>query len=101
MFIEKLATRAVVLQYLPDSYVYIWNYYVLLLEKNVDVTFALRRDEVVKYEPDISQMVQRWPVLFTESQVSEKVFSWISHIFVIRVISDSALYQNCVYFYIF
>lgn len=40
----------------------------------MDVTFALRRDEAVKYEPDISQMVQRWPALFTESQVCEKVF---------------------------
>ncbi|XP_070817230.1 uncharacterized protein [Chaetodon trifascialis] len=40
-----------------------------LIRKNMDITFALRRDEVVKHEPDISQMVQRWPALFTESQV--------------------------------
>ncbi|KAE8291545.1 hypothetical protein D5F01_LYC08899 [Larimichthys crocea] len=40
-----------------------------LIRKNMDITFALRREEVVKHEPDISLMVQRWPALFTESQV--------------------------------
>lgn len=40
-----------------------------LIKKNMDITFALRREEVVKGEPDISQMVQRWPALFIESQV--------------------------------
>ncbi|KAK3549332.1 hypothetical protein QTP70_034560 [Hemibagrus guttatus] len=39
------------------------------IRKNMNITFALRRDEVVKDKPDISQMVQRWPVLFIESQV--------------------------------
>ena len=29
--------------------------------------------KVVKHEPDISQMVQRWPALFTENQVCESV----------------------------
>lgn len=42
-----------------------------LIRKNTHITFALRRNEVVKYEPVISQMVHRWPVLFTESQVCE------------------------------
>ncbi|KAK0144232.1 hypothetical protein N1851_017408 [Merluccius polli] len=40
-----------------------------LVKKEMDVTFALRRQEVVKDKPAISQMVQRWPALFTESQV--------------------------------
>ncbi|KAJ8007656.1 hypothetical protein DPEC_G00096430 [Dallia pectoralis] len=31
--------------------------------------FALRRKAVVKNKPAISQMVHRWPALFTESQV--------------------------------
>ena len=44
-----------------------------LIRKNMHITFALRR-EVVKHEPDISQMVQHCPALFTESQVCESVF---------------------------
>ena len=40
-----------------------------LIKKEMDITFALRRNEVVKDKPDISQMVKRWPALFTESQV--------------------------------
>lgn len=35
----------------------------------MDATFALRRKEVVKDKPEINQLVQRWPALFTESQV--------------------------------
>lgn len=44
-----------------------------LIRKNMDITFALRRREVVKDEPDISLMVQRWPALFTERQVCDSV----------------------------
>ncbi|XP_053296317.1 sterile alpha motif domain-containing protein 3 [Pleuronectes platessa] len=40
-----------------------------LVMKEMDVTFALRRKEVVKNKPPIDQMLQRWPALFTESQV--------------------------------
>ncbi|GAA6219745.1 uncharacterized protein LOC110972297 [Lates japonicus] len=40
-----------------------------LIRKNMDITFVLRKEEIVKNEPDISQTVQRWPALFTESQV--------------------------------
>lgn len=40
-----------------------------LVNKEMDMTFALRRKEVVQDKPAISQMVQRWPALFTESQV--------------------------------
>lgn len=40
-----------------------------LVKKEMDVTFALRRKEVVQNKPAISQMVHRWPALFTESQV--------------------------------
>ncbi|XP_048011410.1 sterile alpha motif domain-containing protein 3-like [Megalobrama amblycephala] len=35
----------------------------------MDMTFALRRKEVVNEKPHISQMILRWPALFTESQV--------------------------------
>lgn len=44
-----------------------------LIRNNMDISFALRREEVVKKMPDISQMTQRWPALFTESQVCESV----------------------------
>ncbi|XP_028970228.2 sterile alpha motif domain-containing protein 3 [Esox lucius] len=40
-----------------------------LVKKHMDMTFALRRKEVVNEKPDISKMVLRWPSLFTESQV--------------------------------
>ncbi|KAI1904607.1 hypothetical protein AGOR_G00007360 [Albula goreensis] len=39
------------------------------LVKRMDLTFALRRKEVVETEPAISNMVERWPSLFTEDQV--------------------------------
>lgn len=32
--------------------------YSLIRKKNMDITFALRRMEIVRHEPDISQMVQ-------------------------------------------
>lgn len=46
-----------------------------LVKKEMDVTFALRRKEVVKDKPDISQIVHRWPGLFTESQVCMTILS--------------------------
>ncbi|XP_046711688.1 uncharacterized protein LOC124390047 [Silurus meridionalis] len=41
-----------------------------LVKKEMDVTFAFRRKEIVKEKPAISQLVHRWPALFTENQVS-------------------------------
>lgn len=40
-----------------------------LIKREMDVTFALRRKEVVKDKPAVTQIVQRWPALFSESQV--------------------------------
>lgn len=37
-----------------------------LIKQNMDLTFAFRRNEVVKDKPDITQICQRWPALFTE-----------------------------------
>ncbi|XP_013885942.1 sterile alpha motif domain-containing protein 3 [Austrofundulus limnaeus] len=42
------------------------------VKKEMDVTFALRRKEVVKDKPAISQMMHRWPAIFTESQVFQE-----------------------------
>ncbi|KAK5605701.1 hypothetical protein CRENBAI_007487 [Crenichthys baileyi] len=40
-----------------------------LVKEKMDLTFALRRKEVVESEPAISEMLERWPALFTEDQV--------------------------------
>lgn len=36
----------------------------------MDQTFPLRRREIVTQEPDVQSMVEQWPALFTERQVS-------------------------------
>lgn len=40
-----------------------------LIKKEMDVTFALRRKEIVTEKPAITQIVERWPALFSKSQV--------------------------------
>lgn len=40
-----------------------------LISKNMDYTFALRRKELVNTEPPVKDTIERWPALFTESQV--------------------------------
>lgn len=40
-----------------------------LIAKNMDSTFALRRQELVNLEPSVKDTVERWPALFTEGQV--------------------------------
>lgn len=39
------------------------------IKQKMDLTFPLRRKEVVHCEPEISPILQRWPALFTEDQV--------------------------------
>lgn len=51
-----------------------------LVNKEMDMTFALRRKEVVQDKPAISQMVHRWPALFTESQVCMQVLIFIINV---------------------
>lgn len=41
-----------------------------LVSQMMDQTFPLRRREIVTQEPDVQSMVERWPALFTETQVS-------------------------------
>ncbi|XP_016361250.1 uncharacterized protein LOC107703212 [Sinocyclocheilus anshuiensis] len=41
-----------------------------LVKEKMDLTFALRRKEVMESKPAISQMVERWPALFTEDQMT-------------------------------
>ncbi|CAM4598830.1 unnamed protein product [Leuciscus chuanchicus] len=40
-----------------------------LIKQKMDLTYALRRNEVVKDKPAITQICQHWPALFTEHQV--------------------------------
>lgn len=47
-----------------------------LVKQKMDVTFAYRRKEVVESAPAISQMVERWPALFTENQVCSAKLSF-------------------------
>lgn len=41
-----------------------------LISQMMDQSFPLRRQEIVKKEPAVQTMVERWPALFTERQVS-------------------------------
>lgn len=38
-------------------------------KKMMDQTFSLRRKEIVEEQPPVKRMMERWPALFTESQV--------------------------------
>ncbi|KAM9354907.1 sterile alpha motif domain-containing protein 3-like [Pholidichthys leucotaenia] len=40
-----------------------------LITKIMDSTFALRRQELVNLEPPVKDTMERWPALFTESQI--------------------------------
>ena len=42
---------------------------VMTVKQNMDLSFALRRKEVVEKKPAICQLVERWPALFLENQV--------------------------------
>jgi hypothetical protein len=41
-----------------------------LISRNMNSTFALRRKELIEKEPAVKNTVERWPALFTQSQVS-------------------------------
>ncbi|XP_072568838.1 uncharacterized protein [Paramormyrops kingsleyae] len=40
-----------------------------LISQMMDQSFPLRRQEIIKKEPAVQNMVERWPALFTERQV--------------------------------
>lgn len=41
-----------------------------LISQMMDQSFPLRRQEIVKKVPAVQNMVERWPALFIERQVS-------------------------------
>ncbi|XDV22688.1 hypothetical protein PO909_027534 [Leuciscus waleckii] len=48
-----------------------------LIARNMNSTFALRRKELIEKEPAVKNTVERWPALFTQSQILAE-FSRIS-----------------------
>ncbi|XP_026068490.1 uncharacterized protein LOC113049977 [Carassius auratus] len=42
---------------------------VALIARNMNSTFALRRKELIEKEPAVKNTVERWPALFTHSQI--------------------------------
>ncbi|KAI1894123.1 hypothetical protein AGOR_G00112580 [Albula goreensis] len=42
-----------------------------LIGQKMDSTFALRRKEIVHSEPPVSEIMEKWPALFTENQSSD------------------------------
>lgn len=45
-----------------------------LLAQNMDISFSLRRKELVEKEPSVKETLQGWPALFRESQVIKTHF---------------------------
>lgn len=60
--VDELKKRA------PDNHI---------VKQNMDLTFALRRKEVVEKEPAIQAMMERWPALFTQQQVNALVYACV------------------------
>lgn len=80
-----------------------------LIKQKMEMTFALRRKEVVEGEPAISQMLERWPALFTEDQVcsmcTNSHFLFLFHslifhsssLFTLILTHPVTLLQYCIY----
>nr|XP_046235721.1 uncharacterized protein LOC124054096 [Scatophagus argus] len=45
---------------------------VLGVKKKMELTFSLRRREIVEEQPPVKKMVERWPALFTETQIYDE-----------------------------
>ena len=43
---------------------------VALIKQQMELTFSLRRREIVEIQPMVSEVQERWPALFSQSQVS-------------------------------
>lgn len=44
------------------------------IRQKMDITFSLRRMEIVEMEPMVSEVLERWPGLFLEEQVRHLFF---------------------------
>ncbi|KAG9260577.1 hypothetical protein AMEX_G26852 [Astyanax mexicanus] len=45
-----------------------------LIRQKMDLTFSLRRKEIVEVEPMVLEVQERWPALFLEEQICEEFF---------------------------
>lgn len=46
------------------------NKNVALIRQKMELTFSLRRREIVELQPMVSEVLERWPALFCEAEVS-------------------------------
>lgn len=46
------------------------NKNVALTRQKMELTFSLRRKEIVELQPMVSEILERWPALFCEAEVS-------------------------------
>ncbi|KAK1162170.1 hypothetical protein AOXY_G18502 [Acipenser oxyrinchus oxyrinchus] len=44
------------------------------INSNMDLTFSLRKKEIVEAEPLVSEVRERWPALFTEEQICAEFY---------------------------
>ncbi|KAK5618739.1 hypothetical protein CRENBAI_012654 [Crenichthys baileyi] len=43
-----------------------------LIRQKMELTFSLRRKEIVEMEPMVAEVMERWPALFTEAEIKEE-----------------------------
>lgn len=48
---------------------------VMMINRDMQQTFALRRKEIVQSSPSVKEIMSRWPALFREVQVSDAVIN--------------------------
>lgn len=46
------------------------------IRQKMDLTFSLRRKEIVDQQPLVSEIQERWPALFSEEQLIKSVISF-------------------------
>ena len=60
-----------------------------LISNMMDQTFSLRRQEIVRKEPAVQDIVERWPALFTEGQVRYFCYGWSLGVFSLVCVFES------------
>lgn len=75
-FLQKFVSlkSAVDMQWKCKFCVYFCEKSSTLIAQYMDITFSLRRKELVEKEPSVKETLQRWPALFRESQVIKTHF---------------------------
>ncbi|XP_057675416.1 uncharacterized protein LOC130905771 [Corythoichthys intestinalis] len=50
------------------------NKNVALIRQNMELTFSLRRSEIVELQPMVSEILEHWPALFCEEEIREEFY---------------------------